>query len=104
MRVDLLKFFAFNNYGEGTLSRAIRVQVNLIKYSPIFLLLFNAGYNGPHPHIIYMIATIFLISRLMHEIAFGLMRHNSFLRFGGTFLTLISILIISTHNIYEFIY
>ena len=98
--VSFLKVFSFNNYGEQTLNRAIRAQGNLIEYAPIFLILiFIAEYNGAHPHMLYMTGTIFLIARLMHGFAFGFMKYNPFLRFGGTLLTFLSILIISVSNI-----
>ena len=98
--VSFLKFFSFNNYGEQTLTRAIRAQGNLIEYAPIFLILiFIAEYNGAHPHMLYMAGTIFLIARLMHGFAFGFMKHNPFLRVGGTLLTFLSMLIISVNNI-----
>ena len=98
--VSFLKFFSFNNYGEQTLTRAIRAQGNLIEYAPIFLILiFIAEYNGAHPHMLYMTGTIFIISRLMHGIAFGFMKYSPFLRVGGTLLTFLSILIISVSNL-----
>ena len=97
---SFLKFFSFNNYGDQTLTRAIRAQSNLIEYAPIFLILiFIAEYNGAHPHLLYMIGTIFLIARLMHGFAFGFMKYSPFLRVSGTLLTFLSILIISVSNI-----
>ena len=100
--VSFLKFFAFNNFGEEALARAIRAQGNLIEYAPIFLiLLFIAEYNGAHPHMLYMTATLFMIARLMHGVAFGFMKYSPFLRVGGTLLTFLCILILSISNIVE---
>ena len=100
--VSFLKFLSFNNFGEEALQRAVRAQGNLIEYAPIFLiLLFIAEYNGAHPHMLYMTATLFMISRLMHGVAFGFMKYSPFLRVGGTLLTFLSILIISVNNIIE---
>ena len=102
--VSFLKFFSFNNYGDEALTRAIRAQGNLIEYAPIFLILFFiAEYNGTHPHMLYMTGIIFLISRVMHGVAFGFMKYSPLLRFGGTLLTFLSILIISVSNIIEVI-
>tara|TARA_B100000963_G_scaffold258957_1_gene227268 strand:+ start:200 stop:586 length:387 start_codon:yes stop_codon:yes gene_type:complete len=102
--VSFLKFFSFNNYGNEALNRAIRAQGNLIEYAPIFLILiFIAEYNGAHPHMLYLTGTIFLIARLMHGIAFGFMEYSPLLRVVGTLLTFLSILIISVHNIIEFL-
>ena len=99
---SFLKFFAFNNFGEEALARAIRAQGNLIEYAPIFLiLLFIAEYNGVHPHMLYMTATLFMISRFMHGVAFGFMKYSPFLRVGGTLLTFLCILILSIRNILE---
>ena len=100
--VSFLKFFAFNNFGEKALQRAIRAQGNLIEYAPIFLvLLFIAEYNGAHPHMLYMTATLLMIARLMHGVAFGFMKYSPFLRVGGTLLTFLCILILSISNIVE---
>ena len=100
--VSFLKFFTFNNYSDDALIRAIRAQGNLIEYAPIFLILiFIAEYNGTHPHLLYMTSAIFVVSRLMHGIAFGFMKYSPFLRVGGTLLTFLSILIISVSNIIE---
>ena len=100
--VSFLKFFSFNNFGEEALQRAVRAQGNLIEYAPIFLiLLFIAEYNGAHPHMLYMTATLFMIARLMHGVAFGFMKYSPFLRVGGTFLTFLCILILSISNIVE---
>ena len=99
-----LKFFAFNNFGEEALSRSIRAQGNFIEYTPFFLiLLFIAEFNGSHPHFLYLVSGLFLISRLMHGIGFGFMRHSPFLRVGGITLTFVSILMIAVFNIYEVI-
>ena len=100
--VSFLKFFSFNNYSDEALSRAIRAQGNLIEYAPIFLILtFIAEYNGVHPHLLYLTGTMFLISRLMHGVAFGFMKYSPFLRVGGTLLTFLCILVISVSNITE---
>ena len=100
--VSFLKFFSFNNFGEEALQRAVRAQGNLIEYAPIFLiLLFIAEYNGAHPHMLYMTATLFMIARLMHGVAFGFMKYSPFLRVGGTLLTFLCILILSVSNINE---
>ena len=100
--VSFLKFFSFNNFGEEALQRAVRAQGNLIEYAPIFLiLLFIAEYNGAHPHMLYMTATLFMTSRLMHGVAFGFMKYSPFLRVGGTLLTFLCILILSISNIIE---
>jgi len=102
--VSFLKFFSFNNYGEEALTRAIRAQGNLIEYAPIFLIMiFIAEYNGAHPHMLYLIGSIFFIARLMHGVAFGFMKYSPFLRVGGTLLTFLSILIISVNNIIQVI-
>ena len=99
-----LKFFAFNNFGEKALSRSVRAQGNFIEYTPFFLiLLFFAEFNGSHPHFLYLVSCLFLISRLMHGIGFGFMRHSPFLRVGGTILTFVSILLIAVFNMYEVI-
>ena len=101
---SFLKFFAFNNFGEKALSRSVRAQGNFIEYTPFFLiLLFIAEFNGSHPHFLYLVSGLFLISRLMHGIGFGFMRHSPFLRVGGTTLTFLSILMIAVFNIYEVI-
>ena len=100
--VSFLKFFSFNNFGEEALQRAVRAQGNLIEYAPIFLiLLFIAEYNGAHPHMLYMTATLFMIARLMHGFVFGFMKYSPFLRVGGTLLTFLCILILSISNIVE---
>ena len=100
--VSFLKFFSFNNFGEEALQRAVRAQGNLIEYAPIFLiLLFIAEYNGAHSHMLYMTATLFIIARLMHGVAFGFMKYSPFLRVGGTLLTFLCILILSISNIVE---
>jgi uncharacterized membrane protein YecN with MAPEG domain len=100
--VSFLKFFSFNNFGEESLQRAVRAQGNLIEYAPIFLtLLFIAEYNGAHPHMLYMTATLFMIARLMHGVAFGFMKYSPFLRVSGTLLTFLCILILSISNIVE---
>ena len=100
----LLKFFAFNNFGEKALNRSIRAQGNFIEYTPFFLiLLFIAEFNGSHPHFLYLVSFLFLISRLMHGIGFGFMKQSSILRVGGTILTFVSILLIALFNIYEVI-
>ena len=100
--VPFLKFFSFNNYGEEALQRAVRAQGNLVEYAPIFLiLLFIAEYNGAHPHMLYMTATLFMIARLMHGVAFGFMKYSPFLRVSGTLLTFLCILILSISNIVE---
>ena len=100
--VSFLKFLSFNNFGEEALKRAVRAQGNLIEYTPIFLiLLFIAEYNGAHPHMLYMTATLFMIARLMHGVAFGFMKYSPFLRVGGTLLTFLCILILSISNIVE---
>ena len=100
--VSFLKFFSFNNFGEEALQRAVRAQGNLIEYAPIFLiLLFIAEYNGAHPHMLYMTATLLMIARLMHGVAFGFMKYSPFLRVGGTLLTFLCILILSISNIVE---
>ncbi len=99
---SFLKFFSFNNFGEEALQRAVRAQGNLIEYAPIFLiLLFIAEYNGTHPHMLYMSATLFMIARLMHGVAFGFMKYSPFLRVGGTLLTFLCIVILSISNIVE---
>ena len=100
--VSFLKFFSFNNFGEEALQRAVRAQGNLIEYAPIFLiLLFIAEYNGAHPHMLYMTATLFITARLMHGVAFGFMKYSPFLRVSGTLLTFLCILILSISNIVE---
>ena len=100
--VSFLKFFSFNNFGEEALQRAVRAQGNLIEYAPIFLiLLFIAEYNGAHPHMLYMIGTLFMIASLMHGVAFGFMKYSPFLRVSGTLLTFLCILILSISNIVE---
>ncbi len=102
--VSFFSFFSFNNYGDEALTRAIRAQGNLVEYAPIFLILiFIAEYNGAHPHMLYTIGSIFLISRLMHGVAFGFMKYSPFLRVGGTLLTFLCILVISVSNIIEVI-
>ena len=99
-----LKFFAFYNFGEEALSRSVRAQANFIEYTPFFLiLLFIAEFNGSHPHFLYLVSCLYLISRLMHGIGFGFMRHSPFFRVGGTTLTFVSILMIAVFNIYEVI-
>ena len=99
---SFLKFLSFNNFGEEALQRAVRAQGNLIEYAPIFLiLLFIAEYNGTHPHMLYMTATLFMIARLMHGVAFGFMKYSPFLRVSGTLLTFLCILILSISNIVE---
>ena len=101
---SFLKFFAFNNFGEKALSRSVRAQGNFIEYAPFFLiLLFIAEFNGSHPHLLYLASGLFLISRLMHGIGFGFMRHSPFLRVGGTTLTFVSILLLAVFNMYEVI-
>ena len=98
--VSFLKFFSFNNYGDEALPKAVRAQGNLIEYAPIFLiLLFIAENNGTHPHMLYTTATIFLIARLMHGIAFGFLKNSQFLRIGGTLLSFFCILLLSISNI-----
>ena len=100
--VSFLKFFSFNNFGEEALQRSVRAQGNLIEYAPIFLiLLFIAEYNGAHPHMLYMTATLFMIARLMHGFVFGFMKYSPFLRVGGTLLTFLCILILSISNIVQ---
>ena len=100
--VSFLKFFSFNNFGEEAFQRAVRAQGNLIEYAPIFLiLLFIAEYNGAHPHMLYMTASLFMIARLMHGVAFGFMKYSPFLRVSGTLLTFLCILIVSISNIVE---
>ena len=100
--VSFLKFLSFNNFGEEALQRAVRAQGNLIEYAPIFLiLLFIAEYNGAHPHMLYMTATIFMIARLMHGVGFGFMKYSPFLKVGRTLLTFLCILILSIINIVE---
>ena len=100
--VSFLKFLSFNNFGEEALQRAVRAQGNLIEYAPIFLiLLFIAEYNGAHPHMLYMTATLFMIARLMHGVAFGFMKYSPFLRIGGILITFLCILILSISNIVE---
>ena len=100
--VSFLKLVSFNNFGEEALQRAVRAQGNLIEYAPIFLiLLFIAEYNGAHPHMLYMTATLFIISRFMHGVAFGFMKYSPFLRICGTLLTFLCILILSISNIIE---
>ena len=102
---SFLKFFAFNNFGEEALNRSIKAQGNFIEYTPFFLiLLFIAEFNGSHPHFLYLISSLFLISRLMHSIGFSFLKHSPFLRVGGTLLTFISILLIALYNIYEVFY
>ena len=102
--VSFLKFFSFNNFGEEALSRSVRAQGNFIEYTPFFLiLLFIAEFNGSHPHFLYLVSCLFLISRLMHGIGFGFMKHSPFLRVGGTSLTFFSILLIAVFNVYEVI-
>ena len=102
--VSFLNFFAFNNFGEKALYRSVRAQGNFIEYTPFFLiLLFIAESNGLHPHFLYLVSCLFLISRLMHGIGFGFMRHSPFLRVGGITLTFVSILLIAVSNIYEVI-
>ena len=102
--VSFLNFFAFNNFGEKALSRSVRAQGNFIEYTPFFLiLLFIAEFNGSHPHFLYLVSCLFLISRLMHGIGFGFMKHSPFLRIGGTTLTFFSILLITVFNINEVI-
>ncbi len=101
---SFLKFFAFNNFGEKALSRSVRAQGNFIEYTPIFLiLLFIAEFNGSHPHFLYLVSCLYLVSRLMHGIGFSFMSHSPFLRVGGTTLTFVSILMIAVFNIYEVI-
>ncbi len=100
--VSFLKFFSFNNFGEEALQRAVRAQGNLIEYAPIFLiLLFIVEYNGAHPHMLCMTATLFMVARVMHGVAFGFMKYSPFLRVGGTLLTFLCILILSISNIVE---
>ena len=100
--VSFLKFFSFNNFGEEALQRAVRAQGNLIEYAPIFLiLLFIAEYNGAHPHMLNMTATLFMIARLMHGVAFGFMKYGPFLGVCGTLLTFLCVLILSINNIIE---
>ena len=102
--VSFLKFFSFNNFGEKALSRSVRAQGNFIEYTPFFLiLLFIAEFNGLHPHFLYLVSCLFLISRLMHGIGLGFMRHSPFLRGWGTVLTFVSILLIAMFNVYEVI-
>ena len=102
--VSFLKFFSFNNFSEKALFSSVRAQGNFIEYTPFFLiLLFIAEFNGSHPHFLYLVSCLFLISRLMHGIGFGFMRHSPFLRVGGTFLTFFSILLIAVFNVYEVI-
>ncbi len=97
-----LSFLAFNNFGEQALLRSIKAQSNLIEYAPIFLILFFiAEYNGAHPHFLYLIATLFLLARIMHGIAFGFLKYNPICRVGGTFLTFFCILVIGIHNLVE---
>lgn len=101
---SVLKFFAFNNFGEKALTRSIRAQGNFVEYTPFFLILiFIAEFNGSHPHFLYLISFLFLLSRIMHGIGFGFMKHSPFLRVGGIFLSFLSILIIAMFNIYEVI-
>ena len=100
--VSFLNFFAFNNFGEKALSRSVRAQGNFIEYTPFFLiLLFIAEFNGSHPHFLYLVSCLYFISRLMHGIGFGFLRHSPFLRVGGITLTFVSILMIAVFNIYE---
>ncbi len=101
---SVLKIFAFNNFGEKALTRSIRAQGNFVEYTPFFLiLLFIAEFNGSHSHFLYLISFLFLLSRIMHGIGFGFMKHSPFLSVGGTFLSFLSILIIAMFNIYEVI-
>ena len=102
--ISFLNFFSFNNFGEKALSRSARTQSNFIEYTPFFLiLLFIAEFNGSHPHFLYLVSCLYLISRLMHGIGFGFMRHSPFLNVGGITLTFVSILMIAVFNIYDVI-
>ena len=75
---SFLKFFAFNNFGEKALSRSVRAQGNFIEYTPFFLiLLFIAEFNGSHPHFLYLVSGLFLISRLMFKIRSQCFRSGS---------------------------
>tara|TARA_B100001093_G_C26461910_1_gene856822 strand:+ start:86 stop:475 length:390 start_codon:yes stop_codon:yes gene_type:complete len=91
--IPALKWFAFGNDGEESLQRAIRGQGNLIEYAPIFLILMLvAELGGLKENTLHSYGIAFLVARLMHGLCFGFLKHSMILRFGGSSLTLISIL------------
>jgi len=85
--------FAFIAQGKGDdelLQRAIRAQGNLTEYAPTMLiLLFLLETSGVADAKLHVLASAFLLGRVMHGICMGFMRSNMPLRVGGTALTLL---------------
>ena len=84
---------AFIAQGKGDdelLQRAIRAHGNLTEYLPTMLiLLFLLETSGFADTRLHVLATAFLLGRVMHGICMGFMRSNLPLRVGGTALTLL---------------
>ena len=86
-------WFAFANFGDDSLQRAIRGQANLTEYAPIFLILMMiAEISDMRPESLYWYGGVFLAGRIMHGICFGFLRKNIALRVSGTVLTLFPLL------------
>jgi uncharacterized membrane protein YecN with MAPEG domain len=91
------RWFSFGNLGEISLPRAIRGHGNLTEYAPIFLiLLYFTEASGLVATSVHCYGSVFVLGRLLHGVCFGFLERNTFLRVGGTVLTLFPILGLST--------
>lgn len=85
----VFKFFKFQDDNENSLERAIRGHSNLIEYSPIFLiLLYFSELSKFNDFYLHLIGSLFVLGRLMHGYCFAFLKHNMFLRVGGTVLAI----------------
>lgn len=98
IRVILVRRATSASLGDGgdvTLGRRIRGQANLAEYAPIgLILILVAELQGIHPYLLEPVATIFVIGRLMHAIAFGFTDSWVIGRVGGTVLTFVGLVLL----------
>ena len=84
--------------------RRVRGQGNLIEYAPLgALLILVAELQSANQTVLAVLASAFVIARLLHGYTFGFTKFFFFGRFFGTLLTLISILALAALNLWMLI-
>ena len=87
--------------GKDNLQRAMRGQANLIEYALFAtILIFLAEIQGGFSFALALIATLFVIGRMLHGYAMGFTKNWSFGRLYGTHLTLWPLLALMLLNLW----